>query len=192
MITDLNLYTVYLRVVAWNAARYEREYDHDLSVSLIQEELCEFFDAQTLVDSVDALCDTIYVALGILWKLNLPSEVVTDSANVASEQVTKMLNTDTLAPAMFAYGALLQYRYDSEYPVAIAANTIICLCVNQLRMMGLSMADVETALLIVCDSNDSKSVKKTASNVKANDGDKGTGFVPPEPRLQALLSNLED
>jgi hypothetical protein len=55
--------------------------------------------------------------------------------------------------------------------------------------MGLTQLQCEYAMNIVCDSNDTKPAKKTASDVKAN-VDKGNRFVAPEPRLQKLLDSI--
>ena len=54
----------------------------------------------------------------------------------------------------------------------------------------LSTKSVKNYYTVHAEINDSKSIKKTASDVKANDGDKGAYFVAPEPRLTALLESL--
>jgi hypothetical protein len=108
------------RVVDWNNLRYTQEYDKELLLSLLDEEINEFFTAITEVDQLDALIDIIYISIGGMWK------------------------------------------------------------------MGLTKNQIVTAINIVCDSNDTKSISKTASNVKANIN-KGVNYQPPEPQLEALL-----
>jgi hypothetical protein len=67
-------------------------------------------------------------------------------------------------------------------------NVTVMLACDVLMTEILSLGDTRKALAldIVCDSNDSKAVKKTPIGIKANI-DKGETFVAPEARLQALL-----
>ena len=90
---------------------------------------------------------------------------------------------------------LLEEELD-EYGVAYVDNVevdqldalvdIIYIAIGGMWKMGLSAEQIEAAIHIVCDSNDSKSAKKTPSHIKANI-DKGAEFIPPEPRLQEIL-----
>jgi predicted HAD superfamily Cof-like phosphohydrolase len=59
------------RVINWNSKRYDQEFDHRLTRNLLKEETLEFEEATKDVDRLDALVDTIYVALGAMWKLGL-------------------------------------------------------------------------------------------------------------------------
>ena len=52
--------------------------------------------------------------------------------------------------------------------------------------LGLSSTQIEAAILVVCDANDTKTASKTASHIKASI-DKGAGFIAPETRLQEVL-----
>lgn len=63
---------------------------------------------------------------------------------------------------------------------------IIYVATGALWKLGLNAEQIERALMIVCDSNDSKSVAKTDPHIKANT-DKGSSFIPPENRLQLIL-----
>lgn len=190
--TDINLGHAFERVANWNSKRYDRKYDHKLSVALLEEELQEYFDANTLVDQLDAMCDVVYVAMGILWKIDVDNETLEYNAMESHSHMADLLKTNTFEPVYFAYAVLQQYKYDNDYPVALAAQMMITLCMTQMNAMGLSTLDSLEALLVVCDSNDSKSIKKTAAHLKANDGDKGVYFVPPEPRLKAILAKVEN
>lgn len=59
------------RVINWNSERYDQEFDHRLTRNLLKEETLEFEESVNDVDRLDALVDTIYVALGAMWKLGL-------------------------------------------------------------------------------------------------------------------------
>ena len=150
------------RICAWNAARYEQQYDHALTIALLREEYKEWLMAKTPVDQLDGLCDLVYVAFGAIWKANIDLEAMRDAEQQSAQVV------------------------DNDYPLVMSLHLIITSALTQMAGMGLSTDQCVEALLIVCDANDSKSIKKTASNVKAN-LDKGPYFKAPEPRLTALL-----
>lgn len=188
---EISLGNIFERVANWNSKRYDRQYDHALSVRLLEEELQEYFDANTLVDQLDAMCDVVYVAMGILWKIDVDNETLDYNAAESHRQTADLLKTNTFEPVYFAYAVLQQYKHDNDYPVALAAQMLITLCMTQMSAMGLQALESLEALLVVCDSNDSKSIKKTAAHIKANDGDKGAYFVPPEPKLKAILAKVE-
>lgn len=63
--------TIIERVIHWNSERYDQEFDHRLTRNLLREETLEFEAAVKEVDRLDALVDTIYVAIGAMWKLGL-------------------------------------------------------------------------------------------------------------------------
>ena len=180
---------IFNRVARWNGARYEREYNHELSMSLLREEHQEWLDAEKPVDQLDALCDQIYVALGVLWKLNIDAETNAYNADMAAGDVRKLIKTNVLMPGYVVSAVISSVECDSDYPVAYGMHMIIQCCLVQMGAMHLSQKDMAKALTIVCDANDTKTVKKTASDVKANT-DKGEFFKSPEPRLQELLDKV--
>ena len=190
MSTEIN--HIYDRVVKWNAQRYDRVYDHDLSIKLLKEELGEYLDAETEVDQLDAMCDTIYVALGVVWKMNVDNETLVNSEEEAYNNVWALVEADILDPIDFAFAVLIRCKHDFDYPVVLAAQMLITLCIAQMSYSGLTTDEVMEAILVVCDSNDSKSIKKVQSHIKANAGDKGPYFVAPEPRLQAILDRASE
>jgi hypothetical protein len=182
---------VYNRVCAWNAARYDRQYNHELSCSLLHEELTEFFTAEgSEVDELDALCDIIFVAFGIIWKMNYVDDAFYEHQNNAITLAGTLLEVDQLLPVFHISSVFQALQYDSDMAVGEAAFAIAFLAMAQMDALGLvEMSNKLDALFIVCDSNDSKSIKKVDSHVKANT-DKGPFFISPEPRLQALLDKV--
>jgi len=180
---------VYDKVINWNSLRYARDYNHELSVDLLKEELQEYFDADTDVDRLDALCDVVYVALGVIWKLDVANEAIVNSESKAHNAVIRMLNnTDSFEPVEIS--SMVLSRFSNTKVVSSHIHNIqmlITLSFAQANYNGLTSEEFVEALLVVCDSNDSKSIKKTDSHIKANAGDKGAYFVPPEPRLQAII-----
>lgn len=67
------------RICKWNNARYRQEYNYDLTLSLLKEEITELFDSAKEVDTLDALVDIIYVSIGAMWKLGLSSEQISEA-----------------------------------------------------------------------------------------------------------------
>ena len=187
--SNINLGTIYDRVCGWNMKRYDREYNHELSCNLLREEHKEYFEAENNVQQLDALCDIVYVALGIVWKLNLEQSVVDYNSELAAQQVEKFVESNTLEPIYFLSAAVDSFEHDNEMPLALSIQLIITLAFTQMHCMGLTASEALYAMSIVCDSNDSKSINKTPTNVKANI-DKGEFFVAPEPRLQTIINTI--
>jgi len=181
--------TMYNRVAAWNAARYPQEHNDALSLSLLNEEFTEYTEAKLAVDKLDALCDMTFVALGMLWKLDPQDREQADVIEEAIKNVEPIANNEFFEPAYFIPSVLAKYAASTLSGVAVVTY-VSQLCYLQMTRMGLTGAEVEEAILIVCDSNDSKVIKETAPDVKANI-DKGADFTPPEPRLQILLDKVE-
>lgn len=175
------------RVAVWNSKRYEQEFSKELFVSLLTEEHTEWLDALKEVDKLDALCDEIFVAFGGAWKARLTMEELNSAMGHASLVLTNLIDCTELWPGYFNRTYIDVYTHNDDYPLAHLIALVVTTCMTEMRGMGLSEKQCIEALNIVCDSNDSKSIKKTAANIKANT-DKGPYFVAPEPRLQAVLN----
>jgi|SaaInlStandDraft_3_1057020.scaffolds.fasta_scaffold45561_2 predicted HAD superfamily Cof-like phosphohydrolase len=70
------------RICTWNAKRYEQEFNKELAMNLLREELLEFYHAKEEVDELDALLDLVYVAFGAMWKMGLSSEQIIEALKV--------------------------------------------------------------------------------------------------------------
>jgi len=190
--SNVNLGTIFERASKWNSVRYPRVYNHELSVNLLDEELNEYFEAESSVDQLDALCDLVFVSMGILWKTGIDIRLLDSTSDWSNTQATALLKANVFEPIHLVASVLIKYKYvNEEYPTALAVQTIITLCMVQMSGMGLNTEESLAALLIVCNSNDSKSIKKTEPHIKANGGDKGKDFVTPEPALLDLLIKME-
>ncbi len=71
-----NNYNIVHRCIQWNAARYNREYDSNLAIKLLLEETDELFAADQFVDVLDAVGDITFVAIGVMWKMGIPQQVI--------------------------------------------------------------------------------------------------------------------
>lgn len=180
------MHRVLQRVGAWNAARYKQVHSLPLTVSLLREEQREFLEAKTPVDRLDALCDLIYVAIGSLWKLNVQMEDMNEAQAQAVRVVQNQLECNELYPAMYNSTYIDVLEFGNDYPMAMSLQLIITSSLTEMSGMGLDSEQCIDALLIVCDSNDTKSISPTKASVKANI-DKGPYFKAPEPRLTKLL-----
>lgn len=165
------------RPIAWNKLRYKQIYNHELSSELLFEEFEEWKAAETEVDKLDALVDMYFVSIGVLWKMNYPTEqYLQDYSHVTYNKTI----IDVLVSFM---------SYLTMSTRASAITHLIYNLLFEMQNMGLTKKQVRQAILIVCDSNDSKIVEKTPSYVKANIV-KGASFISPEPRLQLLLQEV--
>lgn len=180
---------IYLRVANWNSLRYEQKYDKNLTLSLLREEYKEWLEAEKPVDHLDALCDMSYVAMGGLWKLGVTEGMNMQYEDATHDIISKIIDTG-VNPAYFVSTFLDSYEYnDTDSIAGLTMHLVITCSLMQALSMGLTLEDFFDAMTIVCDSNDSKSIKKTAANVKANI-DKGAYFVPPEAKLTKLLEKV--
>ena len=175
---------IFNRVAGWNAKRYEQEYNHDLMITLLKEELQEYIDATTDVDELDAFCDLTYLAMGGLWKMDVELDAAKVVGALQAVDAT-MQNGIVMHPMALLSVVLLEADFDAED----ALYKTLAIVMYMMLYMGLNQSQCEAAMSIVCDSNDTKPAKKTASDVKAN-VDKGSSFVAPEPRLQKLIDSI--
>lgn len=175
------------KCVAWNAARYEREFDFDLAVNLLLEESDELFSAPSVVELLDAVGDITFVAIGVMWKLGAPIEKIREwflGAPVASMTSAEAFDHT----CMISYHSMdfLDEGSGGAFPaLSLAAHLTFVTALGVLRGLGMqsSFYDVVEA---VCDSNDTKEVMgKTAAGVKANVV-KGSTYVPPTDRLSQI------
>lgn len=178
--------TIFERVAHWNAQRYERTYNNQLTFDLLLEEYEEWMEADRYVDRVDAICDMIYVAAGGLWKAGISSAEAAMRIKNSSEIIEGLDNLTDVVAILYRLKHNLNEGMQIHYLILVIVENL-----RQLHRMGFTARDMREALLIVCDANDSKKVVKTSSDVKANAGDKGEGFQPPEERLLKLMEEIE-
>ncbi len=182
-----NINEVFHSVCEWNEKRYDRVNNAELLVSLLNEELDEYFEADSGVEKLDALCDIMYVAMGGLWKLEVPSELHGPYSEQAKSMMIDLVECCPFEPVTFIRSIIESIVTCSEVPIPYTLHMIIRLCEFQMYQFGLNYELVCEAMTAVCKSNDSKSIKKTASDSKANDGDKGAFYVSPTAGLTKVL-----
>lgn len=177
----LTVTDAYVRVAYWNSARYDQEYNKKLQLELLTEEAKETAVAlkeADMVEFVDGLCDVVFVALGGIWKLceYLDARELSDTYQaVETDDPLTVMQHRLAAEADFIGSMQLQLNYDM---IALAF-----MCGEKYHIPNSVLLE---ALFAVCDSNDTKAVKKTDSAVKAN-VDKGSTFVPPTATITAIL-----
>lgn len=175
------------KTIDWNAERFEQRYNYDMAVKLILEESEELFAAQgNEIEIMDAVGDIVFVAIGNFWKMGF-----------THQQIHAMLYDFNLAeaPAIADYNWKLQIQewimdhvpedLPAAYPVVeLSLNAIFMIAIPALRGIGMQSKFYDVCHAI-CDSNNTKAIKKTAHTEKANI-DKGTTFIPPTDTLIKL------
>jgi len=75
------------RICDWNSARYEQENNGELTADLLFEEVAEYKDAiyGDEVDQLDALVDTVYIAIGGMWKMGLDADQIRAAIHVVCD-----------------------------------------------------------------------------------------------------------
>ncbi len=180
------------KCIAWNAARYDQVLDVELAISLLTEETEELFSANTNIEVLDALGDITFVAIGVLWKANVPVEVIENILGIDDINTNALTSID-MRKLYIGYSVLSNAAIDlsntAEEFVAInaALSAIFGIVLPRLISSGMeaSFYDIVNA---ICDSNNTKVIKgKTDPSIKANI-DKGENFVPPTKALGEILS----
>jgi len=162
----------------WNAARYEQVYDHYLTISLLTEEFNEAANAwqhNDKLEVVDGLADVFFVAIGAMWKLGMP----------IIEIPKALQHTQATVEFLPPIGIGINWYDVVQHPAIL--SMVALAAVNELSNTLGSPALALWAIKAVCDSNDTKEVKKTASDIKAN-ATKGADYVSPKARIKELLN----
>ncbi len=173
------------RVCAWNALRYEQQFDLDLTIGMIQEEVDEFQGAIEIADHIDALADIIYIATGAIWKLNIPFDetTITGFKNY-------YLHEDTSIVQVVPQLCNIMRNFQGKLQLAVMLHQIIAVCFDYMHFILIGESAVYKVFAIVCDSNDTKSVKNIPTGAKYSSEGKGQEYVPPEARLNQLILEL--
>lgn len=185
-----DLAEVYSDVCTWNEKRYDREYNAELLAALLNEELDEYYDSDSEVSRLDAVCDTMYVAMGGMWKLGLENDVNSFYFDTFSELCPEIINRQGFEPIIHVRSAVDSILHSVELSAAESLHLVFSYCYYQLIYIGFTNSNVVEAMSAVCTSNNTKSVKKTKSDCKANDGDKGEYYVSPTLALTKILERV--
>lgn len=198
--------TVFESVCAWNAARYEQEFNLQLANKLLTEEYRDEWlpafrklhagerSLANEVECLDALADIAYVAMGVAWKAGCDWDAISLAQHrVLDAQADAMCNWPQLAPGFFIGGLIDSFNFDMEQGVYDTMAMIINACTAEaMYTLGLTEEQFTEAMKVVCNSNNSKSVKRVASDVKANAGDKGPFYVSPKLGLTKILELVHE
>jgi len=187
---------IFQRVADWNARRYEQKLSLQLQHSLQLEEFLETRDAANEVERLDGHIDQIFVALGGIWKLELDVDDACNALEAADAYWTKMCGHDSyemVLNRLDSHMDILQYMLTTPATtptIAMTFASIAALNYIALDKHGYTPTEMYEAANIVCDSNDTKAVKKTASDEKGFEDGRGALFIAPEPRLQVIVDAM--
>lgn len=198
--------TVFESVCAWNAARYEQEFNLELANKLLTEEYRDEWlpafrklhagvrSLENEVECLDALADIAYVAMGVAWKAGCDWDAISLAQyRVLDAQADAMCAWPQLSPGFFIGGLIDSFNFDMEQGVYDTMAMIVNACTAEaMHTLGLTEEQFTEAMRVVCNSNNSKSVKRVASDVKANAGDKGPFYVSPKLGLTKILEQVHE
>lgn len=177
----LNTPSVVESICNWNAARYEQEPSHELTMALLLEEWQETEEAYAtgqVIGILDGLGDVFYVAIGALWKTGLRHEQIQHLLDMVEETMPLMPSPSV---------ALHWYQEDVQNPI-LAMLALSCL--KRLEILLASDVLAMDVIRAICISNDTKEVKKTETGVKANIN-KGDTYKAPTEMLEDILVRVK-
>jgi hypothetical protein len=193
------LETYFNRVAAWNAARYEQQFDLPLAVRLLKEEYTEWcvafkesqttLDREHVVEMLDAIGDVSFVALGVVWKANIDYKTFEEAMLRVQDDISSAACTmPQLHPMFLVASAIDGFTYDNEVGIADSMAMIIHLCALEAKYhFSFGTDKYFEVVKVICDSNDTKVIAKASATEKANDGNKGSGYVSPTSALKDLI-----
>lgn len=180
MLNVLSVKELIERICKWNSLRFEQEYNHELNVKLLLEECGELSEATSVSDKVevcDALGDIFYVAVGAMWKAAIPNTNI-------YEYVSSYTASDCV-PIDWQLAVIVSLLADGNQFMSNWAK-VISYTLKLLTQVTESEDNALAVLTAIVISNDTKEVKKTASNVKANLV-KGNNYKPPTETIKQIL-----
>lgn len=181
------------KVIAWNAARRDRVFDFDLCCEMLSEEIDELYRSCSIIESMDAIGDIVFVAIGELWKMGLHHD---DIARIMYQENLTLFNgcKQCYDYSNYVRSVVLNALYEAykDNPlVAVgfdyALNSIFLIALPAAQGLGVRSIFYDICHAI-CDSNNTKEIVKVGSNVKSS---KGPNFVPPTGKLVNLLEILQ-
>lgn len=177
--------TIVTDICEWNAARYDREYNGPLTTLLLDEELAETSKAEQDGDKVevcDGLGDVFYVAVGALWKADNSQLAIRMelSRQLAFADFSSLSNL-TASIVKFQASVVSGDSVNMLPEVAVAAFVSLAYTTG-------SGSKAISVIEAICASNNTKEVKRVASDVKAN-VNKGPGYFPPTDAIKAILAS---
>jgi len=164
----------------WNGARYEQEFNRELTIALLEEEVSETELARKTnnpVEIIDGLGDIFYVAIGAIWKMGK-----------STDEIFSLLNSLSPHNSIHIRSALDQFKADST---VMSLGVVAISAFNELTYAVKSPTVAVEVINAICISNDTKEVVKTGSNVKANVV-KGDGYKSPTAALEAIVARCND
>ncbi|PIR06665.1 MAG: hypothetical protein COV55_02830 [Candidatus Komeilibacteria bacterium CG11_big_fil_rev_8_21_14_0_20_36_20] len=186
--------SVFERVINWNEKRYERIFNFGLANALLVEEAGELENARIIgnpIETLDAVGDITFVAIGILWKLGYSPEYI-ESLFEKHISKHKKPNVDIFqASLLSSYVDIADYsKLDYEIIILRKIAHLICIsCVEALKDLDM-FSYYLVVLRIICDSNDTKAIEKVLPDIKANIN-KGANYKAPTEDLESLFYQVK-
>ena len=171
------------KCIEWNAQRFERKYDYAINAKLLIEETSELFDAPDHVEMMDAVGDIAFVAMGLFWKIGFSVEHV---HAIMTELDMRTANMAQCHQWTIQVEEWVFEHIDPSIPavhpgLSLATHCLFITALGVLRGAGLQH-EFYNIVDAICDSNNTKAIKKTSHTEKANIN-KGDTYVPPTKRL---------
>jgi len=175
------------RIIDWNAVRREPIFDYELCEKMLTEEVDELIAAKDHIEVMDAVGDIVFVAVGELWKLGMPLNVI--NSIFYEEDLRTIPYSDIIshAPYLVLGGYNTLKSIGQARPLELCLNSVLLTAIPFLRHIGMDHGFYDVVHAI-CDSNDTKDIIRVGSNVKSS---KGPNFKPPTERLKVIYETLK-
>lgn len=170
----------------WNSLRYKQEFNLELTLALIKEELAEYEKAEDLVEQVDALCDICFIAAGALWKLDSKLDVKTFESFYSFYQLQDIHITEAINHIV-----AVARNFPGRYLDIVSMHQVLACAFDLLSYKLADKTNAIKALLIISESNSTKSTKTIPTGEKYSSEGKGLEYVAPTAALIQLIAGIE-
>lgn len=175
-------------VAKWKELRGERVFDSAMSLSLLNEELNEYVNAEEAHEAIDAAVDIAFVAAGAIWSANYPlCEGSLKSMKLFNEDLASSLpfhmNIANALSNMVAFEGTHIFLGNC-YQIIGACYVHVCQILN-------SEALGQQAFEAIVVSNNTKTAQIIPIGEKYSPEGKGAGFIPPTETLKLLVAEAE-
>jgi len=172
----------------WNKLRYSQTFEPVLTLSLLQEELKEYYDAEVAIDAIDATVDLAFVAAGAIWKSSYPlcEESLKSIIKFNEELQMQMAFHESIAGNIRSM-IMMPGTYiavGNLYQIIGACYVHVCAILN-------SEALAKKAFEAIVVSNNTKTAKVIAISEKYSSEGKGQSYIPPTEALKLIIAEAE-
>lgn len=172
----------------WNKLRYPQVFDLALTLTLLKEELNEYYAAEVAIEGIDAAIDLAFVAAGAIWKSGYPlceeslKSIITFNEELHMQMAFHDSIEGSIRNMLVMRGSYI--AVGNLYQIIGACYVHVCAILN-------SEALAKKAFEAIVVSNNTKTAQVIAIGEKYSSEGKGQSYVPPTETLKLIIAEAK-